>query len=338
MTSRFSKTRATVLRAQAEAATWMALLHSPERSAAIEAGLRRWIGEDPAHAGAWEVATELWNESAAFSQRPLQWGLAQRSPRVRMPSLLFGIVLMLLILSMIGWQLTDLRGNVISTAVGEQKTINLTDGSRVELNTDTHLLLKFDSHSRTVELRSGEAYFSVAHEPRPFVVLAGDRRVIAVGTAFTVRREPSKKDAITVTLIEGRVAVDSTKFRNVSPSPLGPDVVFLATGQRLRLRRDAPTAVDTPAMDIATGWMRGQIILDHTALREAAAEFNRYGVTRIEVGSAAVGQIPVGGIFRLGDAKSFARAVAQAHHLKLLSHDRQIVLEPPDSSAISSNP
>jgi transmembrane sensor len=52
-----------VIRAQADAAVWMALLHSPERDPRIEAALKAWIASDPIHAATWKVATNLWIET-----------------------------------------------------------------------------------------------------------------------------------------------------------------------------------------------------------------------------------------------------------------------------------
>lgn len=66
-----------VTRAQADAAVWMALLHSPERNPRIEAALKAWIASDPIHAATWEVAKNLWIETGraiaigtAFAVRP----------------------------------------------------------------------------------------------------------------------------------------------------------------------------------------------------------------------------------------------------------------------------
>jgi transmembrane sensor len=73
----------------------------------------------------------------------------------------------------------------------------------------------------------------------------------------------------------------------------------LKPGERLLVRRHDPPTLDAPSMDKATGWMRGQLVFDHTPLREAVAEFNRYSAVKITVASAQVGAIPVGGIFRI---------------------------------------
>ncbi|MEJ1962448.1 MAG: FecR domain-containing protein [Gammaproteobacteria bacterium] len=76
-----------------------------------------------------------------------------------------------------------LRDAGIGTDVGEQRTLTLADGTRIYLNTDTRVVVRYDEHVRRVELKSGEALFEVAHRPdQPFVVVAGDRTITALGT------------------------------------------------------------------------------------------------------------------------------------------------------------
>src|SRR3984957_19372065 len=51
---------------RAQAAVWVTDLHGPDRSAELEAGLRRWLAEDPRHEKAFELATEAWQRSGSL--------------------------------------------------------------------------------------------------------------------------------------------------------------------------------------------------------------------------------------------------------------------------------
>jgi len=323
---------AVLMRAQAEAAAWMSLLNAPQRSAATEQGLRRWIAASPLHARVWEVATDLWSETANLPRR-IPRSPARNHPKqwLRLPALALALVCLLTIAIFADRSFRP----TVATAVGEQRILNLDDGTRVELNTDSRLRIRFDAQARTVELLSGEVYFQVAHERRPFVVIAGQRKIVAVGTAFTVRRDDSSGDAVTVTMIEGRVAVSSANSQGARKEAPDAALQVLSAGQRLRARADGTAAVDTPSLDKATGWMRGQLIFDHTPLSEAAAEFNRYDSFKILVTSPDVGAIPIGGIFKIGDARSLARAVAQSHGLTVEARGHELILRtrPEASSA-----
>jgi transmembrane sensor len=190
-----------------------------------------------------------------------------------------------------------------------------------------------------VILESGEAYFQVARESRPFIVIAGERRILALGTAFTVRRDdPASDDSLTVTLLEGRIAVTPVDAAGLSSTEPDSEAKVLNPGERLRVHRHAPPTLDSQPIEKATGWMRGQLIFDHTPLREAIAEFNRYSSLKITVASPEAGAIPVGGIFRISDSKSFARAVAETYNLRVTPHDSELVLDTAESGSQQSPP
>lgn len=317
--------------ALAEAAVWIARLHSPGRTEATESGWRKWFGAHPDHKTAWELVSDKWNKS-----HDVPVGLVHPAVRVRSRSPRFRfrwtlVALAAVASALLGWTIVFFALGEVTTAVGEQRTLNLRDGTRIELNTATRLVVKYDTKTRVVELKSGEAYFSVAHEPRPFVVMAGNRKVIAVGTSFTVRRDRSADDSVTVTLIEGKVAVAPVSAADVLPAIAIPEVTVLRAGERAHVRPRAPIAVDTPPIDRVTGWMRGQLIFDHTPLAEAVAELNRYSTTRISVASPETGRIPVSGTFRVSDSASFAEAAAQTYNLKLVNRDDELVLAPTDA-------
>ncbi len=103
------------------------------------------------------------------------------------------------------------RDPLVSTDVGERRSITLADGSTVDLNAHSRLRIEFSSRERRVELLDGQALFQVAKDARrPFIVSSGVAIVRAVGTQFDVYRRDS---GTTVTVLEGRVAVYSTARR-----------------------------------------------------------------------------------------------------------------------------
>jgi hypothetical protein len=108
--------------------------------------------------------------------------------------------------------------NVYATGIGEQRTVTLSDGSTVELNSQSRLRVAFHPHERDVELLEGQALFHVAHDrTRPFLVQSEGAKVRAVGTQFDVYR---KSDGTVITVVEGRVAVmpESSWVNSVAPS------------------------------------------------------------------------------------------------------------------------
>lgn len=321
-------------RAWAEAAAWVVKLHGPGRDAALEAGWKAWLEENPDHAFAWEIASETWTTSHDVAPKlalPPPTARTKRTPRTWTLAVIGSACLAVLLAA---FALHWLSGPSVATEVGEQRSVNLSDGTRIQLNTETDLKVDFDDRVRRVVLRSGEAYFAVAHERRPFVVMAGNRKVIAIGTSFVVRKSEQIDSPLTVTLIEGRVAVAKEGAADTLPPDKLAGVTILKSGERLRLKSDGQTQVDLPSMERATGWMRGQVIFDHTTLSEAVAELNRYGPQlRLFVAPSAA-QIKVGGSFRIGDSESFARAVAETYNLSLTRRRNQLILRRLDSSQL----
>ena len=180
-----------------EAADWLARLSANKISNADLDAFWAWR-RDPLNRAAYE-RMEDFNAAArglrddpdmraavqdAMSRRPW-WRLAALSfPRGAYVAgaLAAGVAAVLL--------LAPLRsGERHTTAIGEQVTVRLDDGSKIQLNTDSELSVRFSKAERRLVLERGQAFFDVAHDPaRPFVVDAGKASVRALGTRFDVRR------------------------------------------------------------------------------------------------------------------------------------------------------
>ena len=319
----------------AEAAVWVARLHSSDRSIADEEGLRKWLAANPESREAFELATRAWELAGAITPQALprlaHVHLASGRPSKRLslsrPGWSLAVACSVVITAAILW--IGQSRDVVSTAVGEQRTLTLQDGSRVALNTDTRLSVHFEKSRRLVEISSGEALFEVAKNPDwPFIVRAGNVEVRAVGTQFVVRRDEHR---LAVTLMEGKVQVSEMPKGSSGDRSFDrlPEPTVLIPGQRLVLADREKPSVDKPVIDDVTAWRRGDIVLDKTPLLAAAAEMNRYSELQIVVEGNAAEGIPLSGVFRAGDAVQFARAVAATYGLQLSSEPSRLVLSGP---------
>lgn len=313
-------------------------------------GFRRWISEAPEHAQAFELLTDTWEKTARLkrraSERPPSWESSARK-RTFTRAVFASLAAVAIILSGIVYHAYS---GVVSTAIGEQRTLRLEDGTRVYLNTDTRVAVHYERSTRSVILERGEAMFEVAHRPDwPFIVTAGEQRIRALGTSFIVRRDAH---ALEVTLVQGRVtvspsSVDQTTSRApTAANPVGampetnrsagaassgtavphPDSFTLSPGERLTLANSRPPVLDRPAIERISAWQRGQVSLDNTPLVEAVAEMNRYSDVQIVVDSATGSAIRVSGIFRAGDSDDFAQAIAKSYGLQVHMQGRRIIL------------
>jgi transmembrane sensor len=195
--------------------------------------------------------------------------------------------------------------------------------------------VNYDRRARRIELERGEAFFEVAKRPGwPFIVTTNGKQVTALGTAFIVRRH---QHGVTVTLLDGKVAVatlatqdeapSQTAALEASPSPSADgNVVTLSPGQRVTFAERSRPKLDRPALETVTAWQRGEVILDHTPLRDAVAEMNRYSDVQLKIEDSAAERAQVTGIFRIGDSASFAQAVTATYPMQVVERAGEIVL------------
>jgi transmembrane sensor len=314
----------------------MSALVALARADRTVADLRTDDGPDGA---AETLAPEQRHSRASLARRPILRRLLR--PRAAVAALLslvinFGAL----------WIATDSRSGAYTTQIAEQRSVLLSDGSRVDLDALSNVRVRFTSDERTVELLSGQALFSVTKDPkRPFVVRVDGARLRAVGTQFDVNRTAL---GTVLTVLEGRVAVlipaapasgffgafsthraTGTDTRGTQSSSLGTGPKVEA-GQQATILRSAisvPQAVDTAAV---TGWTRRLFIFASTPLPIVAEEFNRFNFRRIAIASPELADFHVTGTFRAFDPETLADFVLFLRRqpgLEVIEKDDQITVQ-----------
>lgn len=220
-----------------------------------------------------------------------------------------------------GWRPGEYR-----TAIGEQRSIELADHSRIAMDAATRLRVHFSNDARIVQLISGQAQFWVAKDvARPFKVETDNHVVVAVGTVFTVEYVGQEMH---VAMLEGKVAVLAQRSsdapqeapsmgRDVKMKPLsviaprlvGGDIELTA-GEALDVRKDGQATI-IPHADLAaaTAWREGKVIFHKESLGEAVRQLNRYSSLQIEISDPALASMQVSGVFEEGDSLAFVEAV-----------------------------
>ena len=190
---------------------------------------------------------------------------------------------------------------VIATAIGEYRKVPLADRSTASVNGDSEVRIRLTGSMREVELVRGEAWFEVAKDKsRPFVVEAGDARVRAVGTGFSVRRYAGGSEVL---VTEGVVEVWSTEGTAPRQRLVAGDRAFLPT-------RATAIAVSRQPDEIRRklAWRAGKVIFVSQTLTEAAADFNRYNVRKIII-DPKLGAETLVGQYAIDAPELFARDV-----------------------------
>lgn len=325
--------------ARAEAAAWIARLHSPNRTREVEDGLRRWLEADPEHAVAFELLTEIWETTARLSRAR---SVAPRPVRARL-HLVRAALATLLIALIPGGVLHHARTDEVATGIDQFRSITLADGTHIRLDANTRLLIRYGRRTRQVVLVKGQAYFQVVHRADwPFTVSAAGHLIRDLGTKFDVRRDG---DVLAVTLVEGKVTVSAAPaWLGATPSApgvqystsvgtamaaAGAQTFSLAPGERVTFEGPRSARIDWPQIAQITAWEHGEVVLDNTSLGEAAAELNRYSRQRLLIKDPAVAAIRVSGVVQAGATLSFAAAVARAYRLQALHPAPDVVLLAP---------
>lgn len=273
-----------------DAAEWLARLHATRDDAAQQRAFLDWLDADARHRRAYADAEALWEalrdldlvahrqvEQARAAVHRHRWHLVRRRLATTAAFAVIGVAGLWLIARDDATLQADYH-----TALGQRLSVELKDGSRLELNTDTHVIVEFTRHARQLRLLHGQAVFTVAADrDRPFDVLADGARVRDISTQFEVRRWP---DRTTVAVLDGAVEVSV-------PAGSGPAPVTarLERGQGIGI--DSAGRMGPPwAMDTATSasWREGRYTFQDQALREVLQELARYHGGSITIGNASL--------------------------------------------------
>jgi transmembrane sensor len=202
---------------------------------------------------------------------------------------------------------------MLASRIGEIRTITLEDGSRVTLDTNSVVEVRFDGERRLVQLERGRARFEVAHDARrPFVVAAGPGEVVAHGTVFDV---DLRRSGILVVLLQGSVEV-----RRPAAGGKSAASTMLRPGQQLAISAGsaaAPVAIRAPE----TRWPSGMLSFEDAPLVDVLASANRYSRTQIVIRDPAVGERRFTGTFKADEPVQLAEMIGPMFGLRI-EHDQ----------------
>jgi transmembrane sensor len=314
-----------------EACAWFTDMRAGDVDAAGRRRFDDWVRRSPEHLRAYLEISEIWDDAlladAALNQgsdelieralrstdvvrfaarvggespSPLR---SERRPERKpsIPRLLVATAVAVgcITVAWVGFLLS--RVPTYTTGIGEQRFVTLEDGSRVELNSRTRLLVRFTNRARTIELLQGQALFQVAkNRQRPFIVVSGGVQVQAVGTQFDVDH---RKRTTIVTVLEGQVAVQTEYGRGELPGrqvagdthPAMP--VILSAGEQVALPGGSAARPVHANVAAAISWTHGSLIFEGTRLRDVVEEFNRYNTRQLIIRDSWLEDISISGVY-----------------------------------------
>jgi transmembrane sensor len=308
------------------------------RDGAPNANARRefdvWVRKSPEHLAAYLEIAAIWTEGPALDpeqiwpaetliaraadesdnvvllERPSVAQITPRAGKSQFLAVAAALVVISLVAGVLGW-MQFLRVSTYTTAIGEQRSIVLADGSIVELNSRSRIQIRFSEQQRSVNLLDGQALFQVAKDrARPFVVASDGTTVRAVGTQFDVYK---KKTGTVVTVVEGRVAILRKRA-----------AVYLSAGEQLMVTPMSEQKTAHPNVASATAWTQRQLIFESASLSDVAQEFNRYNERQLVIEDPNIHDFHISGVFSSTDPASLIRFLRQRPDVQVVETAAEI--------------
>ena len=320
------------------ASRWVLKIDEGLLSASDKAAFNDWLDEDDRHRDVLLEVAAVWDKTDALSrladffphevtQSPTPAGkwhqpwtrMAAASASVAILAVVAVLFLPRLATSPESDRSLQMQSAAYATAIGEQKTVLLPDGSEVVLNTNSQLALTFTSSARVLHLARGEILVRVAEDKsRPLSVVAVDQIVQAKGTEFTV--EITENQQVEVLVTEGRVVVgiqpqslaSSNNAATDGDAFVSPPVLAqladntLSAGEEVVLggTATAKNAVSADDIEVKLSWKEGRLIFRSEPLEKALQEVERYTTVEFVLLDDGLKSEVVSGIFRTGDVET----------------------------------
>lgn len=315
---------------QQEASEWIARLQADDVSAEDLKQFEAWKRAHPLNETSFEELARTWRRfeqagplvrAVAFGQSMGRDVQSARPPKRRF--LVAAAAAAILATVFTGFYLhLSATPTTFKTAIGDQATVSLPDGSSMVLNSNSVVRVDYSAHRRIVRLDQGEAFFSVAHDVnRPFWVTSDSYWVRAVGTQFDVYRKTS---GVQVTVNEGsiRAGADPRWVPAVDADEPGQRVLAtLTAGQQADLSGASVTTRELSPDDLmqAIGWRGGTLFFADQPLADVVAELNRYTAQRIILEGDSLRALPVGGTFHASaqGAETLVRLLEQSFDVRV---------------------
>jgi transmembrane sensor len=309
------------------AADWVLRLRAPDCDEADWQAFEGWLQAAPDSREAFDDAMSLW---LSLDQGPKYATRAASSPRRRAPvrpqfgapvawaggALAAGLALAVMIAP--GLVTSPVTQTTYATAKAERRSVQLADGTRIDLGGGSRITVKMSRLKREVEMAEGEVAFNVTHDARrPFVVKTADRTVEDLGTEFNIR---ARRDELAVTVRRGSV--------QVAPLVGGHgDSVALVVGQRLRHSVGAVVSqVDQVSADDVFAWRQGRLIYRDQPLQTVVDDLNQYFPTPIRVDPRAAA-LRFSGVLTVDAEEATVRRLAMLLPVSDSRRDGEIMLK-----------
>lgn len=298
--------------AEDEAALWAAKLDGSSMTEPDRTALRTWLDEAPGNrallSAYCQFSADLEDRLpnlVASGEVALPELAPARTTRTRIWWLAGTLAAAAALVIGIHWLPSRDQSLNVATSVAQRRSLTLADGTQIELNARTNLLVDLGHQQRHVRMSDGEAFFNVAKDQtRPFTIETPAGSIRDTGTAFDVRSATASD--LVVTVVEGTVEV--TPCSGNAAQPAAP-VVLRANDQLTASPRGVTVHhLARAELEDTLAWRRGEVVFHGTPLGTALQRFAQYHGRNITADPRVAG-LRVGGRYRLDNLDAFLAAV-----------------------------
>jgi transmembrane sensor len=273
----------------------------------------KWHAAHEEHARAWRQLGML-DQRFSVANGPARTALLQsrESIRRRVRKLGSGLASVVAVIGLalfagdrylpIDYWLADQR-----TATGEQRTLRLTDGTQINLNTRSAVDVRFDEKQRLIVLQEGEILVETGHgDARPFIVETREGSMRALGTRFLVKREDQ---GTRLSVLQSAVAAHPES---------SAEEQILREGQQVLMRSNGLDPIIALNLG-ADAWTRGMLVVDNARLEDLVHELGRYRRGHLGV-TPEVADLRITGSFPLNDTDKALSALLPTLPVQIEQH------------------
>ena len=313
-----------------EAIVWTVKLHYNTPTAMTMARFDEWLHRHPTHSEAWKRVSSIQGDHAKVPAKLARATLTtlqqqrQADAHARRRVLkVFGFTTFAIGSGWLTHEHTPWQRIVAdaSTGIGQQRLLNLSDGTFLTLNTDTAVSTRMDGSKRVVELHRGEIRIQTGQDEahinkRPFFVYTPFGPIQAIGTTFTVRL---REHGAQVAVQEGTVRLFPIQ---------GTNSTLVQEGESQLLTHSGTEKITQKTFEPAS-WTEGVIAGENIRLEELLNELARYrpGIVRCD---PRVADLRVSGIFQIKQTDKTLQFLADTQNLSLTYRTRYWVTIAPE--------
>ena len=275
-----------------QAAGWFLRINDADCEEAERRAFAAWLAEDASHRAEYQQFEQLWKTLDRLPTR-------RNRPAVLATFALVGLLVLLLHFA------PSTEQQLIITAIGEHRHLQLADGSELDVNANSRIRTDYSWFSRHIEVESGEVLFHVAKDRlRSFEVRAGNSRMRDIGTTFNVIKDNQQ---VIVAVVEGRVEVSRDELAGQ---------IMVEGGQQLAWNRTGSAQLSHVDTEAVTAWRKGRLIFKDTPLAEVIASMNRQHQRQIVLSDASLARLHVSGVFNSEDRAGLLKALQTLYPLR----------------------